>query len=105
MFCSLNFGTIVEQFPEHISNLCSIKSSKLNIELPLHESIPKMAFTDYENTFIVAEYIWTGYITTTQRWINRTMNRTAPTRSTILYWRVRFLENGKLSIRGGNGRT
>ena len=64
-----------------------------------------MELTDAEKAHIVPEYIRTGTITTTQRWISRTIGENPPTSSTIICEQALFPENRNLSRRMGNRRT
>lgn len=63
-----------------------------------------MVFSSQEKAQILAQYHFNRSITTTQRWVRRTMRRTPPHRSDILRWEASFRERGTLAHRGGNGR-
>ena len=68
------------------------------------KNIGKMSFTDAQKAHIVAKYIRTGSVTVTQRWARTAMNKTPPSRNTILRWHTRFLQDGNMAHQGGNGR-
>ena len=63
-----------------------------------------MAFIEPEKALIVAKYIRPGSVTTTHRWFQTRMQKTALERNTIIYWHDLLIENGNLGRRWGNGR-
>ena len=63
-----------------------------------------MAFTEREKARIVGKCIQTGSVTATKHWVQMRMQRTPPSRNTIIHWHNLFMENGTPVHRGGNGR-
>ena len=64
----------------------------------------KMPFSLQEKAQILHEYIRTGSITTTQRWVHRVFRKNRPTRNDILRCYANFMSDGNLGHRGSNGR-
>ena len=63
-----------------------------------------MEFTEREKARIVAKYIRTGSVTTTQHWVNPRTQKTPPLQNTIIHWYNLSMENGNLSHKRGSGR-
>ena len=63
-----------------------------------------MAFTEREKARIVAKYIRTGSATTTQRLVSTRMQKTPPSRNTIIHWHNLFMGNGNMGYRRGKER-
>ena len=61
-------------------------------------------FTTQEKAAIVQEFIRTGSITLTRRWVSRTMDREPPSGQSIRRWRRNFIETGTVQDRTRSGR-
>ena len=63
-----------------------------------------MAFTEAQKARIVTKYIRTQSVTVTQISFHTVMQKTPPSRNTILRWHTRFLQERNMEHIGGNGR-
>ena len=63
-----------------------------------------MAISEREKALIVAKYIQTGSVTTTQRWGKTRMQKTPPSRNTIIRWHNLSWKT-EIWVRGGQRKA
>ena len=63
-----------------------------------------MAFTEARKACIVAKYIRNEFLTVKKRWVHKTVQKTPLSHNIILRWHARFLKDGSMEHKEGNGR-